>query len=61
MKVNSYIKSLNKAKKDYPSIEKYINNYESGLITFDECLLMVYSQYHAESLQAAIIENRKDN
>lgn len=54
MKINSFIKTLNHAKKDYPEIDKYINQYESGLITFQDCLLMISTEYNSKKAIAAI-------
>jgi hypothetical protein len=54
MKVYSYIKALNKARKQYPEIDKTILNYENGLITFQECLTMISAYYSQLSALDAI-------
>lgn len=47
MKVKSFIKALNNAKKVNPSILHAIELYETGLITFDDCLYEIHMEYHA--------------
>lgn len=54
MKVNSFTKDLNRAKKDYPQIANVIIAYETGHTTFKECLQMIYEVYSEESAKAAI-------
>lgn len=47
MKVKSFIKALNNAKKVNPSILHAIELYETGLITFDDCLYEIHMEYHS--------------
>lgn len=53
MKVCSFIKTLNQLKKRYPDIENYLNMFESGRMTFDECCQFigtVYSIHRSEEI-----------
>ena len=50
MKVFSFIKALNRAKKENPDIQKCIDLFESGLITFDDCLYEIHMEYHSNKL-----------
>lgn len=54
MIVNHFRKDLRQAEKEYPQVANTIDAYETGKITFDECLLLIYETYHNESAKAAI-------
>lgn len=56
MSVKSFRKDLRQAEKDYPQIANAIDAYETGMITFKECLQLVYEIYSVESAKAAIEE-----
>jgi len=50
MKVKSFIKALNNAKKVNPNILHAIELYETWLITFDDCLYEIHMEYHSNRL-----------
>ena len=54
MIVNHFRKDLRQAEKEYPQVANTIDAYETGKITFDDCLLLIYETYHNESAKAAI-------
>lgn len=53
MTVNHFRKDLRQAEKDYPQITNAIDAYETGKITFKECLQLIYEVYSVESAKAA--------
>lgn len=54
MKEISFIRALNKARKQYEEIDRTIFNYERGLITFQECLSLISAYYSQLSALDAI-------